>query len=241
MFSNGVAVVHNENEEYGVINIYGELVVPFGRYTRILGFGSQLSAVSIGTREEDNILWGFIDTSGTEVIPPIYCGLYIMRHPFFARSQTQYIDWHRTVFIGGTAVIRCSDTLLWGIIDTTGREIVAPAYDSISHFVGDYALANIGGVGEDSYWTGTGGHRLPFVRGGTWFIIDRNGEIVASFDYARMLQLGANIFMFSEYPKYQIMEPWYESNQVDFYNYNHHIGGIDDGRSWQLLILQPNN
>ena len=228
-FANGLAVVRNDNNEFGVINTIGEFIVPFGRYTNILGFGDVLSAVS--TRKENNVLWGFIDTTGREIIPPMYGGLYIMHHPPYAISQTHYNPRPYSVFINGTAVIQCPETLLWGIVDNTGREIVTPAFDTITHFIGDFALANIGGLGAS---------HLPWVRGGTWYIIDRNNEIIASFDYGRMYHIGENLFNFSYYPQYQIMDYWYEWNSVVFYDYDRPImfGGWDDIQyNWQLLIL----
>jgi len=237
-FSNGVAVMYNHSGEVGVISEAGELIVPFGRYTNILGFGDVLSAVSIGTQEENNVLWGFIDTTGREVISPMYSGLYIMQHPPYAISQSHYILREHRVFRNGTAVIQCPETLLWGIIDNTGREIVTPAFDSISHFIGDFALANIGGVGNTSFLSEL--QRISRVRGGTWYIIDRNGSIVASFDYGRMYHIGENLFNFSYEPQYQIMDYWYEHNWVEFYDYYPEMmfGGIEGNYGWQLLIIQ---
>jgi len=50
---------------YGVVNLHGEEIVPFGKYNYIDGYVKGLARVK-------NSLWGLINEQGKEVIPPTY-------------------------------------------------------------------------------------------------------------------------------------------------------------------------
>lgn len=179
-FSYGTAVVVY-NREVGLINTYNELLIPFGRYTEIVSFNNALvTAVKVGTWEDPNsIRWGFVDIEGNEIVPPIY------------RNVGRRRCW-MGVFRNGFAEVQCAETELWGMIDTTGREVVPLAFDYIRPFNGRFTLANTGGVTYE-LGKGTSGRF-----GGTWYLINRQGHILASFEYASMKVISDTLIGFAE-------------------------------------------
>lgn len=62
--------------KYGVINLHGEEIIPFGKYDYIGGFDKGFARVKIGKRSSGYVdngnQWGVINEEGIEVIPPIY-------------------------------------------------------------------------------------------------------------------------------------------------------------------------
>ena len=67
--------VENMEGHYGVLNIEGNVVVPFGKYSYIDGFDSGYARVRIGNQTNGLFKtgkWGLINEKGEEVLPVIY-------------------------------------------------------------------------------------------------------------------------------------------------------------------------
>ena len=68
--------VQKKEGEYGVVNLDGDEVIPFGKYDYIGGFDKGFARVKIGKRSSGYVdngnLWGVINEDGVEVIPLIY-------------------------------------------------------------------------------------------------------------------------------------------------------------------------
>ena len=73
---NILLTIQNKNGKYGVINIYGEEIIPFGKYDYIDGFDRGLARVKKGKTssclKDNGNKWGVIDESGNEVLPVEY-------------------------------------------------------------------------------------------------------------------------------------------------------------------------
>lgn len=74
--NNEIFVVRDKDFKYGVINILGDVIVPFGKYNWIDGFTNGLARVKLGKQtnglaDNDN-KWGLIDINGNEVLPVEY-------------------------------------------------------------------------------------------------------------------------------------------------------------------------
>ena len=73
---NILLTIQNKNGKYGVINIYGEEIIPFGKYDYIDGFARGLARVKKGKTssclKDNGNKWGVIDESGNEVLPVEY-------------------------------------------------------------------------------------------------------------------------------------------------------------------------
>lgn len=72
--------VQNMKGEYGVLNLKGEIIVPFGRYSYIDGFDNGLARVKLGQRTNGVLnsenKWGIINEEGEEVVPAIYDNIW---------------------------------------------------------------------------------------------------------------------------------------------------------------------
>ena len=72
--------VQKKDRKYGVINLEGEEIVPFGKYDWIDGFYNGFARVKIGkvsTGMVDNEnKWGVINERGEEVIPCVYPNIW---------------------------------------------------------------------------------------------------------------------------------------------------------------------
>lgn len=72
--------VQRKDYKYGVININGEEVIPFGKYHWIDGFDSGLARVKIGketnAKEQSTNLWGIVNEKGKEVLPLEYSQIW---------------------------------------------------------------------------------------------------------------------------------------------------------------------
>lgn len=77
---NILLTIQNKNGKYGVINIYGEEIIPFGKYDYIDGFDRGLARVKIGKLSNGKIdngnLWGVINEDGIEVLLPTYKNIW---------------------------------------------------------------------------------------------------------------------------------------------------------------------
>ena len=75
-----IYTVQNRNFEYGVIDITGRVIIPFGKYDYIGGFDKGLARVKIGKQSsglvENNNRWGLIDIIGNEVLPIEYDAIW---------------------------------------------------------------------------------------------------------------------------------------------------------------------
>lgn len=78
--NNEIFVVRDKDFRYGVINISGDVIVPFGKYDWIDGFTNGLARIKLGKQsnglvDNDN-KWGLIDINGNEVLSPEYDNIW---------------------------------------------------------------------------------------------------------------------------------------------------------------------
>ena len=113
-------------------------------------------------------IWGYVDTSGHEVIPP----QYIFADDFedgialVCKGKWEYKDqWDERENTWGW----WSEEMMWGFIDKQGIEIIPCIFDEINFFV-DYENDNIRGV---RYLKA---HFGGWEKEGNWGIIDRAGN-----------------------------------------------------------------
>lgn len=70
---NILLTIQNKNGKYGVINIYGEEIIPFGKYDKIEGFDRGVARVQIGKRsrniKDNGNKYGIVNEFGEEVLP----------------------------------------------------------------------------------------------------------------------------------------------------------------------------
>lgn len=73
-------VAQRSDFKWGICDLEGTVIVPFGKYDWIDGFEQGLARVKIG--QESNALannsnkWGIINTSGEEVLPVVYDNIW---------------------------------------------------------------------------------------------------------------------------------------------------------------------
>ena len=120
-FSEGFSVVSYDGQR-SFIDTTGELIVPFGRFRRfdiILPFSGGFSAV--GIRDVDTrVRWGFMDTTGAEIIPPQFNDIRLHGWDGFGRVDL-------SPFEKDLALGQYND--YWGIIEiATGVHIITPKY-----------------------------------------------------------------------------------------------------------------
>ena len=89
--NNILLTIQNKDYSYGVINLYGEEIVPFGKYHLIDGFDHGLARVKIGKRSNgysgnDN-LWGVINEDGREIISPTHKAIW----PFYGKAYDSIV------------------------------------------------------------------------------------------------------------------------------------------------------
>jgi len=158
-FSEGLAAVNNDvfQDKWGYVDKSGRVVIPH-QFKQAFDFSEGLAPVEVereggilreraGARRPS--LWGYVDRTGALAIRPRFAGV----HPFK----------------GGVAVFWTGESAgrnKYGLIDKTGREVVAPKFDVI---------------GED-FRDGL----APFRAGGRWGFMDATGRAVvgARFDDA---------------------------------------------------------
>lgn len=71
-----VVVVQNSNYKWGVLDLEGNEIVPFGKYRWIDGFDSGYARVNIKDAESGNKKWGIINTQGEEVVAPVFDNIW---------------------------------------------------------------------------------------------------------------------------------------------------------------------
>lgn len=72
----GIVTVQNKARKYGVIDMNGNTIVPFGKYDYIAGFDKGFARVKIGKQTngqiDSNCKWSIINEHGEEVLPAEY-------------------------------------------------------------------------------------------------------------------------------------------------------------------------
>ncbi|NLW02187.1 MAG: WG repeat-containing protein [Clostridiaceae bacterium] len=122
-FSEGLAVVADENDKHGFIDTNGNLVIPFrfdhyidGTY-QYQGFSNGLAAVCIDGK------FGYINKNGDFAIEPVF------------DYAERFSDGLALVFADG----------LYGYIDTKGEFIIEPGFESATSFKNGFAFARMPG------------------------------------------------------------------------------------------------
>jgi len=177
-FSEGLAMV-NQGGYSGFIDTIGNVVVPI-IYERARCFSDGMAAVGIEFLSETNNSidpwrngyyyhirkWGFIDSSGREIVPFIY------------DEVNDFSEGLAGVAIWCTE----SERHKWGFIDNTGYEVVPPTFCWVGSFSEGFAVVNTGA--EHISWGWADGHHNRFFLsfGGTFKLIDRWGNIVLIFE-----------------------------------------------------------
>ena len=87
-------------------------------------------------RVRQNHKWGFIDTTGSVIIPLKY------------NEVTNFMD--------GFARVRLGEK--WGLMNTSGAEIIKPTFDWIYDFIDGVAKVKLNG---EEYYMNTSGIRVP--------------------------------------------------------------------------------
>ena len=76
----GLLFTVQKNGQYGVLDVSGMEIVPFGRYDYIDGFDKGLARVKVGTTTngvmDNGGRWGIIDNTGKEVLPAQYDAIW---------------------------------------------------------------------------------------------------------------------------------------------------------------------
>jgi len=140
-FNNGLLRVEKDGR-YGFIDKTGKVIIPL-KFQFALPFSEGLAVINeyIPEKREDNPVWGVIDTSGKIVIP--------------------FTTYNRiTSFQNGRAIFEDKDK--FGLIDKTGKVIVAAIYDGIR-------------VRDDGNWT-------VMKNGEENKVVDKNGKFIAVDD-----------------------------------------------------------
>ncbi len=147
-FSEGLAYVEKENEDSSV---KGGYIDTTGRELCALKYdrGDVSPICQEGMAPVKlNGKWGFLDSSGTEAIPPLYDSVGVFsegivhaaldgKYGFIdrtGRELTSFCYMEAGNFSEGMAAV-CSDTGKYGFIDTAGQEIIPPQYD----YAGDFS------------------------------------------------------------------------------------------------------
>lgn len=102
---NHLLIIAEQDSLYGIWDITeNDWLIP-NKYEDLLSFTEGLAAFKKQGK------WGFVDTTGKEVIPAMY----------------EYL--HGEGFIKGTAFIKSNGK--WGMIDKSGKEILSPRFDAV--------------------------------------------------------------------------------------------------------------
>ena len=246
-FYEGVAPVVIGNwqtgQEWGVVDLTGTMIVPFGRYSYIMPFSEGLAAVSY------NGLLGFIDTTGTEVVTPQFefsSNIWPFSEGLIAVQCSDYLWGYMDAtgaiiveprynlassFSDGVAAVAViyDNEVKWGLIDRTGTEIVPPGRYDLFHWMWDINLSR-GGFIPVAVMSDRGENKF------TWGFIDTTGaEIIApQFDNFRWifdrLAAVAQIVPGVGLPNYQwgVIDIATGEEVVPFGRFNE-IGFVEDG------------
>lgn len=153
-FFDGLAWAVLPNKTRGFINQSGDYAFPYSyNYIEFMGsplistFSEGFAEVSVGQRP--NIKYGFIDKTGTEIIPCKYVSTKDFYNGFAA-----------------VALDSGEEGWIWGFIDLTGKEVVPCKYDGVLRFSEGYAAVCIGnpyieGEGKWGFVDTTGAEVIP--------------------------------------------------------------------------------
>ena len=111
--------------------------ITFTQYKNIENFHEGLAKVRLGDYKTGK--YGFIDTTGKEVVPPKY-----------DRADS---------FSEGLALVKLN--YQYGFIDTTGKEVVPPKYDYAENFSDGLALVTLNDNGKWGFIDTTGKEVVP--------------------------------------------------------------------------------
>lgn len=186
-FRHGVAVFNDyRGQLLGLIDTTGRIVMQ-PRYFEIEGFGRGLSRVT-KLAEPWELTYGFIDTLGNEILPPIY---------------TDADDWfYRSMRFADVLVVAKDGK--YGFFDYKGTELAPLKYQSIWEF--RYGLARVYVDGKAGYVNKDGKEIIPAVyeeahdfgsgmalvkKDGKYGWIDTNGLTVIPFKYEWAMSFNA--------------------------------------------------
>lgn len=216
----GIAMVETDISNIGYMDTTGKMVVPFGVYEggSLQGFCEGLAAVQNGSEK-----WGYIDKNGKAVLPLIYNNAGNFSEGLAAVENNSgkwgYIDKNgKTVipfkydgadeFVGGYAwvSVHTSDEtsgqgkILYGIVDKSGNEVVAPTVDDIGDVFdmqqdlvekagrSEYVPLTVNGV-EYWFYNGYAIDGTQVVSDSIWisykdfYYINQKGETITSTTY----------------------------------------------------------
>jgi len=177
-FSEGLAIF-SDGERYGYIDKRNQVVIQ-PTYDGADTFTNGYAAVCTGDWESGTALWGFIDTTGTEIVKPQF---------LYAESFTPE----------GRALIWLSrgEEVVNGFVNTKGEVFVPEDYEVCSRFSDGLALIRRNGlygyinadyaivIPPQYDDAGDFGEGLAYAeKDGEKFMIDKTGKPVASVEYA---------------------------------------------------------
>ncbi|MCL2814441.1 MAG: WG repeat-containing protein [Oscillospiraceae bacterium] len=190
--SGGLLAV-KKDEKWGYINKAGEIVAPF-IYIYTGYFNQGLAVVGLGGKNPRpgnfKIKYGMIDTSGKEVVPCEYDGIF--NYDDFTVGEAILVM-KSIPDPGGKTVQK------YGYINKTGDEIISPIYDDPIRF--EYGLAQVNKGGKQGVINPKGdivteliyediaivNERLIFARkNGKWGLLNTKGDIVLDYDYEQI-------------------------------------------------------
>lgn len=139
------AIVSIDNK-CGLIDRSGKFVVE-PEYAFMFNLGDGF----FQTKDEEGIT-GVVDTAGKEILPPVFEEVFHLQKNFFSVEQNMMtgcyhvsgkeiyppVSWHSIYFFDGRSEVTGKDGK-YGIIDTTGRFLLQPLFDSIGIFFKGYA------------------------------------------------------------------------------------------------------
>lgn len=177
-FCDGLAIV-SDGELYGYINTRNQTVIP-PKYTGAGEFANGYAAVCTGDWQSGTVLWGFIDTTGKEVVTPQF--LYMESFTPEGRA----LIW-----------VQRGDEVVNGFVNTRGEVFIPDNYEICSGFSDGLALIRQNGlfgyintdydiaIPPQYEFAGDFGEGVAYgEKDGSKYMIDRSGGILATVDYA---------------------------------------------------------
>ena len=179
-FSEGLALVSNDDKKYGFINRRGEVIIPC-KWNGALSFHKDLAAV-----KDDNNKWGFINKEGNIVIPNMWNDVM-----WFSEGLARVMDEHNN----------------YGYIDKKGINVIPCQWKEADAFRESLALVR-NERNKFGYINKQGGIEIPFVWfdaldfsdelaavqdvNGKWGFINKLGEVVIAcqWKYAEPFKFG---------------------------------------------------
>ena len=144
-------------DRMGYLDNTGKEIVPLGKYDFCGGYAEGLAQVMVGDWGTGK--WGFVDSSGTEVIQPVYDWVAPFSDGLALAYGVGFIDKTGNVvlpidkydsvgsFSEGVALIRVDGK--WGFIDKTGSEVIPPI---LEYQVIEDVSEGIAAVRRDDKW-----------------------------------------------------------------------------------------